>query len=104
MKEREQETTDRRYIFKLDDEAVLFLGSTVNISNITFLDPVNVGDAVCCYTEVNRIGRTSIALGVEVWVLREGQGERVKVTHAQFTFVAVNDEGRPKTLAASITR
>ncbi len=71
---------------------------TVNVSNITFLEPVKVGDAVCCYTEVMRIGKSSITFGVEVWVLRVARGERVKVTDAEFTFVAVNDDGRPRPL------
>jgi acyl-CoA thioesterase YciA len=48
---------------------------TVTVSNITFLEPVKVGDAVCCYTEATRFGKTSITFGVEVWVLRDGQGE-----------------------------
>jgi acyl-CoA thioesterase YciA len=69
---------------------------TVAVSNIAFLRPVKVGDAVCCYTDVVRVGRTSLTLSVEVWVLRQGQGERVKVTDAEFTFVAVNDEGQPR--------
>jgi acyl-CoA thioesterase YciA len=70
---------------------------TVSVSNITFLQPVHVGDTVCCYTEVTGTGRTSITLDVEVWVLRQGQGERVKVTEAEF--VAVSDNGRPRELA-----
>ena len=74
---------------------------TVSVSNITFLQPVHVGDTVCCYTEVTRTGRTSITLDVEVWVLRQGQGERVKVTEAEFTFVAVGEDGRPRELASS---
>ena len=53
---------------------------TVAVSNITFLQPVHVGDTVCCYTDVKRLGRTSITLDVEVWVLRQGQGDRIKVT------------------------
>ncbi len=73
---------------------------TVAVSNITFLQPVHVGDTVCCYTDVKRIGRTSITLDVEVWVLRQGQGERVKVTDAEFTFVAVHEDGRPRELAS----
>ena len=72
---------------------------TVAVSNITFLQPVHVGDTVCCYTDVKRIGRTSITLDVEVWVLRQGQGERIKVTDAEFTFVAVHENGRPRELA-----
>ena len=75
---------------------------TVAVSNIAFLAPVQVGDTVCCYTDVRRLGRTSITLDVEVWVLRQGQGERVKVTEADFTFVAIDEEGRPRPLAPAI--
>jgi acyl-CoA thioesterase YciA len=77
---------------------------TVAVSNITFLQPVHVGDTVCCYTNVKRIGRTSITLDVEVWVLRQGQGARIKVTDAEFTFVAVHEDGRPRQLASSEIR
>src|SRR5690349_14193770 len=71
---------------------------TVAVSNIAFLEPVQVGDTVCCYTDVTRTGTTSVTLHVEVWVLRQGKGERVRVTDAEFTFVAVNDNGKPQTL------
>jgi acyl-CoA thioesterase YciA len=73
---------------------------TVAVSNITFLQPVHVGDTVCCYTDLKRLGRTSITLDVEVWVLRQGQGQRIKVTDAEFTFVAVHEDGRPRELAS----
>jgi acyl-CoA thioesterase YciA len=59
---------------------------------------VKVGDVVCVYTAINRVGRTSIALGVETWVLRRGQGERVRVTAAEFVLVAVDDAGQPREL------
>jgi len=71
---------------------------TVFVSNMTFLEPVRVGDAICCYTDTIAIGETSITLAVEVWVLRQGQGDRVKVTDATFTFVAVDEDGRPRSL------
>jgi acyl-CoA thioesterase YciA len=74
---------------------------TAAVSNLSFLRPVKVGDVVCVYTEVSRIGRTSITLGVEIWVLRRGQGERVRVTAAEFVLVAVDDSGRPRELPAS---
>jgi acyl-CoA thioesterase YciA len=70
--------------------------ATVSVSNIVFLQPVQVGDTVCCYTDVNRLGRTSITLCVEVWVLRHGQGDRIRVTEAEFTFVAIDEQGRPR--------
>jgi acyl-CoA thioesterase YciA len=69
---------------------------TAAVSNITFFQPVKIGDTVCCYTDVIRTGNTSVTLHVEVWILRQGQGERTKVTDAEFTFVAVNDNGRPR--------
>ena len=74
---------------------------TVAVSNITFHQPVKVGDVVCCYTEVQRMGRTSLTLDVEVWVLRQGQGDRVMVTSAEFTYVAMDAEGRKRTLSRS---
>jgi acyl-CoA thioesterase YciA len=73
---------------------------TVAVSNMVFMQPIKVGDAVCFYTDVKRIGRTSITLDVEVWVLRRGCGERVKVTQAEFTFVVVGDDGRPRQIKA----
>jgi acyl-CoA thioesterase YciA len=71
---------------------------TASVSQITFLNPLQVGDSVCCYTEIARIGKTSLTLNVEVWVLREGRGDRIKVTHAEFTFVAVDAAGKPRRL------
>jgi len=97
------------WIMALMDSAALMTATrhgkgrmvTVAVSKIAFLEPVKVGDAVCCYTDVDRLGRTSITLAVEVWVLRQGQGERIKVTEAEFTFVAVDGDGRPRPIAES---
>jgi acyl-CoA thioesterase YciA len=69
---------------------------TAAVSQIAFLHPVKVGDVICCYTDVVRFGVTSVTFAVEVWVLRQGQGERIKVTQAEYTFVAVDGEGRPR--------
>jgi acyl-CoA thioesterase YciA len=74
---------------------------TAAVSNLSFIRPVKVGDVVCVYTAVNRIGRTSITLGVETWVLRRGQGERVRVTAAEFVLVAVDDHGQPREVRAA---
>src|SRR3954468_17427228 len=52
---------------------------TVAVSNMVFMQPIKVGDTVCFYTDVKRVGCTSVTLDVEVWVLRRGRGERVKV-------------------------
>jgi acyl-CoA thioesterase YciA len=73
---------------------------TVAVSNMAFLEPVRVGDAICCYTDTIAIGDTSITLAVEVWVLRQGQGDRIKVTDAEFKLVALNDNGCPRPVLA----
>ena len=57
--------------------------ATAAVSNLSFILPVKVGDVVCVYTEILRTGRTSITLHVEAWVLRRGQGERMRVTAAE---------------------
>ena len=72
---------------------------TVTVSDLTFLRPIQVGDAVCCYTDVTHVGRTSLTLDVEVWVLRQGQGDRVLVAEGEFTFVAIDENGRPRRIA-----
>jgi acyl-CoA thioesterase YciA len=69
---------------------------TVTATDMTFLKPVKVGDIVCCYCDLKRVGRTSLTLHVEAWVLRHGQGERIKVTSADITYVALDESGRPR--------
>jgi acyl-CoA thioesterase YciA len=75
---------------------------TVAVTDMAFLQPVKVGDVVCCYTEPVRTGRTSLTLHIEVWVLRQGRGERVKVTSADFTFVALDEGGKPRPILRSM--
>src|SRR3978361_2288450 len=72
--------------------------ATAAVSNLSFLQPVRVGDVVCVYTDVTKTGRTSMTIAVEAYVLRRNQGERVRVTAAEFVLVAVDDHGKPRTL------
>ena len=72
--------------------------ATAAVSNLSFLQPVKVGDVVCVYTEISKTGRTSVTVGVEAYVLRRNQGERVRVTAAEFVLVAVDDHGTPRVL------
>ncbi len=72
--------------------------ATAAVSNLSFLQPVKVGDVVCVYTDITKTGRTSITVDVEAWVLRRDPGERTRVTEANFVLVAVDDEGKPRTL------
>ena len=74
---------------------------TVAVDSIQFLKPVKVGDVVCCYGAITKIGNTSITIKLEVWVNpllrdREQQGQRFKVTEATFTYVAINDQGKKR--------
>ncbi len=70
--------------------------ATAAVSNLNFLQPVKVGDVVCVYTNITRTGRTSVTVEVEAYVLRRNQGDRFRVTAAEFVLVAVDDAGRPR--------
>ena len=70
--------------------------ATVAIDAMTFHRPVYVGDVLCVYAEIAKVGRTSLSIDLEAWVLRGRQGDRVKVTEARFVFVAIDEQGRPR--------
>src|SRR5213079_1302465 len=53
---------------------------TVAMEGMSFLQPVRVGDTVACYAWVEKIGRTSMVIPVEVWVQRYMHGEELRVT------------------------
>jgi acyl-CoA thioesterase YciA len=72
--------------------------ATAAVSDLSFLQPVKVGDVVCVYTEIVKTGRTSVTVGVEAYVLRRNQGERVRVTAGEFVLVAVDEHGVPRPL------
>jgi acyl-CoA thioesterase YciA len=67
----------------------------VAIEQMSFLQPVQVGDTVACYARLEKIGRTSMRIPVEVWVHRFMTGEEVRVTSAVFIYVAIDDNGKP---------
>ena len=69
---------------------------TVAINAMTFIRPVKVGDVLCVYTLVDKIGRSSIKIHVEAWARRFRTHRREKVTDATFTFVAIDEAGRPR--------
>jgi acyl-CoA thioesterase YciA len=73
--------------------------ATVGVEAMTFHRPVRVGDVLCVYAEVRRVGTTSIAVGVEAWVLRRrDERTRVKVTEGLFTYVAMDADGNKRPL------
>ena len=70
--------------------------ATVAVDAMKFIRPVKVGDVLCIYARILRIGTTSLGVGLEAWVLRDRIGEREKVTEGVFTFVAIDASGRPR--------
>lgn len=70
--------------------------ATVAVKEIHFRLPVKVGDTLCIYTSVLRVGRSSITLDVQAWARRARSTAREKVTEAVFVMVAIDDEGRPR--------
>ena len=71
---------------------------TVAVEAMTFIRPVAVGDVLCVYTAVDSVGRTSMKIHIEAWARRFQTRVREKVTDATFTFVAIDDDGKPRTV------
>ncbi|PTM42093.1 acyl-CoA thioesterase [Bosea sp. 124] len=69
---------------------------TIAVDAMTFIRPVKVGDVLSVYTEVEAVGRTSMKIHVEAWARRFRTTIHEKVTDATFTFVAIDEEGRPR--------
>lgn len=75
--------------------------ATVAVNSFVFKQPVFVGDVVSLYAQVVRIGRTSITVSVEVYAQhRSTVDETTKVTEAVLTYVAVDDERKPRVVSA----
>jgi acyl-CoA thioesterase YciA len=71
--------------------------ATVAVNSFVFRQPVMVGDVVSFYAAVEKVGRTSITVSVEVYAQRNPQKEEiVKVTEATLTYVAVDAQRRPR--------
>lgn len=71
---------------------------TVSMDGMQFLLPVKIGDEVSVYGRIVKEGRTSLAIETEAWRRPRDQGEAVRVTAATFTFVAVDQTGKPRAL------
>lgn len=79
-------------------EAVKGRVVTVAVEAMTFIAPVKVGDVLCVYCDVERVGRTSITIAVEAWVRRQRVADRVQVTHGRFVYVALDENGRKRVI------
>lgn len=68
---------------------------TVALDGMSFIAPVKVGDVLCVYTDITRVGNTSLDILVEAWVQRNRLGDMLRVTEATFKFVALDEDGLP---------
>jgi acyl-CoA thioesterase YciA len=72
---------------------------TVAMKEVVFLQPVFVGDLVSFYTELVRVGRTSVTVKVAVTAARRwNRSEEAQVTEAEITYVNIDSQHRPKPL------
>lgn len=70
--------------------------TAVAVDAMSFRNAVSVGDVICVYTSLIRVGTTSMTVHIEAWVVRQNQTGRILVTEGKFTYVALNDQGRPQ--------
>jgi acyl-CoA thioesterase YciA len=73
---------------------------TAAVKEMAFAKPMKVGDTLCIYTEIVKIGRTSMTLSVEAWAQRYLSHLMEKVTDADFIMVALDDSGKPTPIPA----
>jgi acyl-CoA thioesterase YciA len=71
---------------------------TVAIEAMNFRKAVYVGDLVSVYANLVRVGRTSVTLHIEAWVLRRKEVLSILVTDGNFTYVSIDDQGHPQTI------
>lgn len=71
---------------------------TVAIEAMNFRKAVYVGDLVSVYANLVRIGRTSLTVHLEAWALRRREEKPILVTDGHFTYVSIDDDGRPRVI------
>jgi acyl-CoA thioesterase YciA len=72
---------------------------TVAVDSFQFRNPVFVGDVISCYASITRIGKTSLTINVRAFAERQGKSHHTHlVTEADLTYVAVDDQRRPRVL------
>ena len=73
---------------------------TAAINALSFKLPVKIGDTLELYTDVVKVGRSSMTIEVEAWAQRYLTRNKVKVTDAEFVMVAVDESGKPRAVPA----
>lgn len=73
--------------------------ATVAVEAMSFIAPVRVGDILCVYTRIERVGNTSITVAMEAYTKSMDRPTRAKVTEGRFVYVALDKEGRKRSIA-----
>ena len=71
---------------------------TAAVNEMVFEKPVKIGDTLCVYTRIEKIGRTSMTLSVEAWAQRYLKHVRERVIAGRFVMVALDDDGKPRSV------
>lgn len=74
--------------------------ATVAIDKMVFVAPIHVGDFICCYAELLKVGRTSMTILVQTFADDVLLGTHRHVTEGIFTYVAIDEDGRPVPVSA----
>jgi len=72
--------------------------ATVAVDGMEFHKPVRVGDVLAIHSIMEHEGRTSMKIAIEAWITRMPAGDHLRVTKALFTFVAIDETGKPRAL------
>ena len=75
--------------------------ATVAIERMEFIAPIHLRDVISVYAEVERVGRTSMGVRIEVVASRDRGATQVQVTEGLFTFVALDENNRPRPVEAA---
>lgn len=70
--------------------------ATVAIDSMQFIEPIHLRDIISVYAHVEKVGRTSMGIRIDVIATRDGGETEVKVTSGLFTFVAIDEQARPR--------
>jgi acyl-CoA thioesterase YciA len=73
---------------------------TAAVKEMAFAKPMKVGDTLCIYIDITKVGRTSMTLRVEAWAQRYLSDLMERVTHADFIMVALDGVGKPTPIPA----
>jgi acyl-CoA thioesterase YciA len=75
---------------------------TVAIEAMNFRKPVFIGDLVSVHASLVKIGKTSITVHLEAWVIRRKEMHSILVTDGNFTYVAIDDQGHPQPIVQGV--